>query len=422
MTDTMTALMTDLFPWCRSITGDGVRKTLDRIDRELKLEITEVPSGTPVLDWTVPDEWNIRGATLEGPDGSKIVDFDDHNLHVVGYSEPMEIELELADLQPHLHSLPDQPTLIPYKTSYYSRTWGFCLRDDVRSKLKNGTYRVRIDTTIEAGSLTYGEHLIRGRTDEEVLFSIHICHPSLANDNLAAIAIATELAGWIGSTPRRLSYRFLFIPGTIGSIAWLANNRGNLDRIRSGLVLACLGDGGHLHWKQTRTADSEADRVVAHLLGRRPERTIRPFEPWGYDERQFNSPGFDLPVGLLTRTPNGEYPEYHTSGDDLDFVDPAAMADSLEALEEIVTIFDGNRTFRNLSPFGEPQLGRRGLYRDTGGTHIANYELGLLWVLNQSDGTHSLIEIADRSGLEFDAIAAAADALVGAGLLEEVPR
>ncbi|MGI9658449.1 MAG: DUF4910 domain-containing protein [Gaiellaceae bacterium] len=419
MSDRVDALLADLYPLCRSITGDGVRRTLERIGQEIPLELSEVPSGTAVLDWVVPDEWNIDAARITAPDGSTVADFADHNLHVVSYSEPIDESMPLGKLQAHLHSLPEQPELIPYRTSYYSRTWGFCLPDRARRQLVEGTYRVEIDSQLEPGHLSYGEYLIAGELADEVLFSVHICHPSLANDNVAGMALATELASWIAKTPRRLSYRFLFIPGTIGSITWLAHNRDGLDRIRHGLVLACLGDKGHLHWKQTRHAPVEIDRVVEQVLSQRTEHTIRPYEPWGYDERQFSSPGFDLAVGLLTRTPNGEYDEYHTSADDLDFLDRACLDDSLGALTEIVAMLEGNRRFTNLSPFGEPQLGRRGLYGRTGGVSIPDYELGLLWVLNQSDGSASLLDIAQRSGLSFEAIAAAAEALCEADLLTE---
>ncbi len=414
----MRALVEDLYPICRSITGNGVRSTLARIEEEIQLSTTEVPSGTAVLDWTVPDEWNIAGATLTGPDGVPIVDFEDHNLHVVNYSEPVDLTLSREQLDGHLHSLPDQPGLIPYKTSYYNRSWGFCLPHDQRSGLPEGEYRARIDSTLEPGSLTYAEHVVEGAGDEEVILSVHVCHPSLANDNLASVAVACELARALAAEPRRYTYRLLFIPGTIGSITWLASNRDRVNQIRHGLVLACLGDRGPLQWKRSRRGHAEVDRAVAHVLGPRGG-LVRPFEPWGYDERQFSSPGFDLPVGLFTRTPNGAYPEYHTSADDLSFVDDAAMADSVDALIEIVDVLESERTFRNLAPYGEPQLGRRGLYRKTGGTHVPDFELGLLWVLNQSDGNTSLLDIAERSGLRMQAVAAAADALIDADLLEE---
>ncbi|MDX1450141.1 MAG: DUF4910 domain-containing protein [Acidimicrobiia bacterium] len=416
----MRRLLTDLFPICRSITGDGVRATLERVGAEIDLDVTEVPSGTPVLDWTVPDEWNITGAELIAPDGSTVVDFADHNLHVVSYSEPVELGLGREELDAHLHSLPDQPDLIPYKTSYYTRTWGFCLPDSLRRTLPDGEYAVKIDSRLEPGSLTYAEYVVPGTSTDEVLFSVHVCHPSLANDNLAGIAVATELARWLADQDVRYTYRFLFIPGTIGSITWLARNRPTTERVRHGMVLACLGDPGHLQWKSTRSEVADIDRIVGLVLASRGAHTIRPFEPWGYDERQFSSPGFDLPVGLLTRTPNGAYPEYHTSADDLAFVSDDALADSLAALRQIVGVIERNRVVRSLSPFGEPQLGRRGLYRTTGGSHVPDFELALLWVLNQADGTNSLLDIAERSGLGFEAVAAAADALTGADLLEDI--
>jgi len=416
----MHELVAELYPICRSITGDGLRATLRRIAELVPLELHEVPSGTSVFDWTVPPEWNIRDAWIADPKGRRVVDFQESSLHVVNYSTPVRARMSLAELRPHLHALPEQPDLIPYRTSYYRESWGFCLTQRVLDSLPEGQYDVCIDSTLAAGALTYGECVLPGETEEEVLFSCHSCHPSLANDNLAGMAVATFLARWLADQPRRYTYRFVFIPGTIGSIAWLAKNEARTVRVRHGLVLSCLGDAGMPHYKRSQRGNADVDRAVAHVLAHGGPHEVRDFVPYGYDERQYCSPGFDLPVGCLTRTPNGEYPEYHTSADNPAFVRPESLAHSLGLLQQVVEVLEGNRCYRNLAPRGEPQLGRRGLYRPTGGAALAGFEFALLWVLNQSDGHRSLLDIAERSGQPFPLLAAAAGALRESGLLAAV--
>ena len=412
----MHALVARLYPLCRSITGDGVRQTLEIIGEHLPLDVHEVPTGTQVLDWTVPREWNIRDAYIKDPSGARVVDFRRSNLHVVGYSVPVSATMTLDELRPHLHTLPGQPDLVPYRTSYYAETWGFCLSQRVLDGLGAGPYEVVIDATLADGHLTYAEHVVRGRSEEEVLISCHVCHPSLANDNLAGIAVATALAARLDST--RLTYRFLFAPGTIGAITWLARNRERTGRIVAGLTLACAGDPGALTYKRSRRGDAGIDRVMAHVLADRPH-TIVDFSPYGYDERQYCSPGFDLGVGSLTRTPYAGYPEYHTSADNLAFVSPQAMADTLAVCREAFGVLDRNRRYLNLSPYGEPQLGRRGLYDALGGrSDTKQAQMAMLWVLSLSDGEHSLLDVTERSGLPFDTVATAADALHGAGLIK----
>ncbi|GIH69065.1 DUF4910 domain-containing protein [Sphaerimonospora thailandensis] len=414
-------LVTRLYPLCRSITGDGVRRTLEIIQESIPLDVHEVPTGTQVLDWTVPKEWNIRDAFVRDPTGAKVIDFAESNLHVVGYSVPVSATMTLDELRPHLHTLPGQPDLIPYRTSYYAETWGFCLRHETLSALGPGPYEVRIDSTLADGHLTYGEHVVPGESADEVLVSCHVCHPSLANDNLAGVAVAVELARRIARANPRYTYRFLFAPGTIGAITWLARNRERAGRIRAGLVLACAGDGGPLTYKRSRRGNAEIDRAVEQVLrsSGRPH-TIIGFSPYGYDERQFCSPGFDLGVGSLTRTPYGAYPEYHTSADDPGFVSPEAMADTLETCWEVLGVLERDRRYLNLSPYGEPQLGRRGLYGSLGGrSDTRDDQMAMLWVLNLSDGDHSVLDIAERSGLPFDLVADAAHALADAGLLKE---
>ena len=427
MTDTavlgaqMHALVERLYPLCRSITGDGVRATLDALAESIPLTVHEIPTNTQVLDWVVPKEWNIRDAYVADPTGRRVIDFTESNLHVVGYSVPVRARMSLAELREHLYTLPDQPDLIPYRTSYYKEAWGFCLSQDTLDSLPDSEYEVVIDSTLADGSLTYAEHLVPGQVPDEVLVSCHVCHPSLANDNLAAIAVAVELAKRLAQAHTYYTYRFLFAPGTIGSIAFLARNADRVDRIKHGLVLACAGDSGSLTYKRSRRGDAEIDQITElHLKSSGRPHTVVDFSPYGYDERQFCSPGFNLGVGCLTRTPYGAYPEYHTSADNPDFVVPDAMVDTLETIWEIFGVLERNRRYVNLSPYGEPQLGNRGLYDSLGGrSDTKQAQLAMLWVLNLSDGEHSLVDIAERAGLPFDVISVAADALHDAGLLKE---
>jgi aminopeptidase-like protein len=325
------------------------------------------------------------------------------------------------ELLPHLHSLSDRSSWIPYRTSYYEEAWGFCLTHDQLQGMGDGPFEVCIDSDLQDGHLTYGELVLPGEILDEILISTHVCHPSMANDNLSGIAVATYLAAELQAAPHRHTMRFLFAPGTIGSLTWLALHESDL-RIRHGLALAGVGDAGDLTYKRTRRGTADVDRAVAVALrDSGAGHAIQEFSPWGYDERQFNSPGFDLPVGLLMRTPHGTYPEYHTSADDLDFVRQASLQGSLEACRAIVAILDGDRTYRNLSPKGEPALGRRGLYSPVGGSSAPPDRMAILWVLNLSDGRHSLLDIAERSGLSFGAVADAARALEHVGLLAELP-
>jgi aminopeptidase-like protein len=418
----MMRLATELFPICRSITGEGVRKTLRVLGQHIPLAVREIPSGTQAFDWAVPREWNIRGAFIARLDGRRVIDFADNNLHIVQYSKPLDAIMPLAELRRHLHSLPEHPEWIPYRTSYYNEDWGFCVTQRQRDELTDPSYRVVIDSSLETGHLTYGECVIRGEREEEVLFSCHICHPSLANDNLSGIAVATALARHLQQGPRRYCYRFLFIPGTIGSLTWLAQNETSIGLIRHGLVLSCLGDAGNMTYKQSRRSDAAIDRIVTHVLRHDSDgHRITPFVPYGYDERQYCSPGFNLPVGCLMRTPNGEYPEYHTSADNLALLHLGSLAHSLGILDRIVAVIEGEATYLNRNPKGEPQLGRRVLYNAMGGQRSAGFDqLALLWVLNLADGRHSLLDMAERAKMPFAAIRAAADALADVGLVELV--
>ena len=414
----MLAFAGRLYPICRSISGAGVRETLRLIQGHIPLRIHEVPSGTRVFDWQVPLEWNIEDAYVLDPDGAKIVDFQKHNLHIVSYSEPMATELSLTTLRSRLHAHADHPDWIPYRTSYYRRNWGFCLPRHQLDALRNGRYAVRIASSLAKGSLTYGEFVLPGQRREEVLLFTHICHPSLANDNTSGMSVATALAAWLAREPRRYSYRLVFAPGTIGSLCWLKRHEKSLARVRYGLVLGLLGDAAPLTYKQSRRGHAEIDRIAAHVLRELDpaSRTI-PFEPYGYDERQLCSPGFNLPVGRLTRSVNDGYPEYHSSGDDLSILSATSLAQSLAACQRIVQAIEESRHYVNLHPKGEPRLGKRGLYGSVGGQSPANRELALLWVLNQSDGAHSLLDIAERSQLPMAEVKSAADALEKAKLL-----
>jgi aminopeptidase-like protein len=409
---------TRLYPICRSITGGGVRRTLDLIGRRIPLTRHELPSGTKVFDWEVPLEWNIEDAWVLDPDGRRAVDFKAHNLHVLNYSEPVRRVLPLEELRPKLYSLPDHPDWIPYRTSYYRRDWGFCMKHHELLGLRPGQYQVRIDSTLAPGSLTYAECTVPGRSKQEVLFFTHICHPSLANDNTSGMAIATSLAEWLAAAPRRYSYRLVFAPGTIGSLCWLKVNEHRLSRVAHGLVLGLLGDPAAFTYKYSRRGDSEIDRVVPYVISRvDPAGSTIPFEPYGYDERQLCSPGFNLPVGRLTRSVNGGYAQYHSSADDLGLITAERLQRSLETLKQIVEVLESNRRYLNLSPKGEPRLGKRNLYGAIGGRSPADRERAMLWVLNQSDGGPSLLDIAQRSGMSFEHTRVAAEELANAGLL-----
>lgn len=416
----MYTLIAELYPICRSITGNGVRETLTRLQQFIPLAMREVPSGTKVFDWTVPLEWNIRDAYVKDSYGERVVDFNKSNLHVLNYSVPVCKKLTLENLRPHLFTLPDRPDWIPYRTSYYKENWGFCLSHEQFIGLLDEEYEVCIDSSLESGHLTYGEHFLAGDTPDEILVSTHICHPSLANDNLSGIVVACFLAAYIAQLPRRYSYRFLFIPGTIGAITWLALNESNVDRIKHGLVLAGVGDSGPLSYKKSRRGDTEIDEIMIHVLRQLGSRAqVLEFSPYGYDERQYCSPGFNLPVGRLSRTPHGTFPEYHTSADNLDFVKPKALVESFSVCASVFSMLERNRSYLNTNPKCEPQLGQRGLYRLMGGAAGDNTnEMAMLWTLNLSDGKHSLLEIAERSKMNFEFIHNAAMALERHGLLK----
>ena len=396
--DEIYGLICELYPLCRSITGDGVRETLRTVGREIPLEIQEIPSGTGVLDWTIPKEWNIKDAYIKNTRGEKVIDFANSNLHVVGYSVPVKKRMPLAELKRHLYTLPEYPDWVPFRATYYKENWGFCLSYNQLMKLTDDEYEVYIDSKLEPGFLTYGEYLLPGDISDEVLISCHVCHPSLANDNLSGIALATILAKYLTRASLRYSYRFLFIPSTIGSITWLSLNESGVSKIKHGLVVACVGDSGKLTYKKSRRGDTEVDKAVLHALKHSgQDYEIFDFSPYGYDERQFCSPGFNLPVGCFMRTPHGRYAEYHTSADNLAFVRPSYLADSLVQCVSAISVLENNETYVNQNPKGEPQLGKRGLYRGYPDGDVE--DRALLWVLNMSDGKHTLLDIAELAGI-----------------------
>jgi aminopeptidase-like protein len=413
----------ELYPICRSITGNGVRRTLEMIGEKIPLQISEVPTGTEVFDWTVPKEWNVDDAYIKDSSGQRVVDFKQNSLHVLNYSSPIHARMPLSELREHLFTLPEHPDWIPYRTSYYSPAWGFCLSHNQLLSLTESEYEVYIDTKIENGYLTYGECYLPGELAEEVLISAHVCHPSLANDNLSGLAVATFLAQLLSGRKLRYSYRFLFIPGTIGSITWLARNREAAGQIRHGMVLTCIGDSGGFHYKKSRRGNAEIDRAATHVLRNCGEPAeVLEFSPYGYDERQYCSPGFNLPVGCLMRSVWGTFPEYHTSADNLGFIHSEKLAESLRLCASIFDVLENNKFYLNQNPYCEPQLGKRNLYRATGGKPIDAEINARLWVLNFSDGDHSLLDIAERSGLPFAAIHDAAELLGENCLLVEVAK
>jgi len=413
-------LIKKLYPIPRSITGNGVRQTLKIISKKIPLKIHEVPTGTKVFDWEVPKEWNIKDAYIKDSRGKKIVDFKKSNLHVLNYSFSVEKKMRFSELKKHLHTLPDHPDWIPYLSSYYKENWGFCLTHKQLLGMKDDFYEVVIDSILEKGHLTYGELYLPGKKKQEILLSCYICHPSLCNDNLSGVVLLTYLAHYLKNLKTNYSYRFLFIPETIGAITWLCLNEDKVSQIKYGLVVTCVGDSGHSTYRKTRDGNTLIDKVVEKvLLDAGTPYKIEDFSPCGSDERQFSSPGFNMPVGSLMRTPHGGYDEYHTSADNLSFINSPCLLDSFYKYLGVIDILEHNNTFLNLNPKCEPQLGRRGIYTLLGGkkeTPIS--QVAMFWVLNFSDGKHSLLDIAIRSGINFKQIKETADLLLAKDLLK----
>jgi aminopeptidase-like protein len=409
------ALMAELFPIPRSLTGNGVRATLTRIGQDVPVETVELPTGTQVFDWTLPREWNVHEAWVEAPDGKRVIDVADSSLHLLGYSVAVDTTVDLATLREHLYTDPRDPDVVPYRTSYWTERWGFCTSQRVADALPEGTYRVRIDATLAEGHVTYGEVALDGASDDVFLLTTTVCHPALANDNLSGIVLLAGLARVLAAQELRHSFKLVWSPGTIGPLCWLHTNQALVGRVRHGFAVSCVGDPGPLTYKRSRRESAEVDLAAELVLRDRTGASVRPWMPYGGDERQFCSPGFDLPFGALSRTPADAFPEYHSSADDLDLVRPEALGDSLYAALEIVDALERNEVFVNTSPFGEPQLGRRGLYRSLAGG--SSEEGALLWVLSLADGKASLLDISARSGLSVGEIHAAAERLAECGLV-----
>ncbi len=417
----MHAFMARAFPICRSITGDGVRQTLDLIGEHLPLTIHEVPTGTRVFDWEVPREWNIRDAWIADAEGNRVVDFADNNLHVMGYSVPVDATLSLEELEPHLYSLPDKPDAIPYVTSYYKERWGFCLTHASREKLAPGQYHVHIDSTLADGSLTYAECILPGESEEEVFLSTYVCHPSMANNELSGPAVTTWIGKWLQSAPRRYTYRIVFIPETIGSITYLSRNLDALKaRVKLGFNLTCIGDEGGYSYVASRYGNTTADRVIHNVLSlKHPGHVRYSFLERGSDERQYGAPGVDLPLVSVCRSKFGKYPEYHTSLDNLDLVTPAGLAGGYEVIRDCLEAFEANHTYRVIC-LGEPQLGRRGLYPTVSTPGSGRSVRTLTNLVAYCDGDNDLIAISDLIGTPVRELVPLVEKLEAAELLRRV--
>jgi len=411
-----------LFPICRSLTGEGTRETLRILQNELpRLTIHEIPTGTKAFDWTVPDEWNINSGKLIDPNGNAVVDFKECNLHVVGYSEAVDRIISLEELQMHLHSLPDLVEAVPYVTSYYRRSWGFCLSHRKRESLLEGNYHAFIDSTLAPGSLSYGELLIPGETEQEIFLSTYVCHPSMANNELSGPVVATWLAKWVSRFPRRYSYRFVFVPETIGSICYTSLNLPELkQRVIAGFNISCVGDDRCYSYLPSRAGNSIADRVAQHILDHSaPGYRRYSFLDRGSDERQYCAPGIDLPVASVMRSKYGDYPEYHTSLDDLSLVTPTGLAGSYEVLRRCLEEIEYNDRWK-VTVLGHPQLGKRGLYPNTSTRAAHDAVKTMMDFIAYCDGEQDLVGIANTIGVPVWELQPISQLLVQHGLLERI--
>ncbi len=417
----MHAFMTRAFPICRSITGDGVRQTLALISEHLPITLHEVPTGTPVFDWEIPKEWNIRSAWIADEAGNRIVDFANHNLHVVNYSVPVDQVMTLEELQPYLHSLPDKPDAIPYITSYYRERWGFCLTHAQREKLAPGNYHVHIDSDLKDGHLTYAEFILPGESEEEVFLSTYVCHPSMANNELSGPTVMTWLVKWLMQAPRRFTYRIVFVPETIGSLTYLSRNLDVLKaRVKVGFNLSCIGDDRAYSYIASRYENTLADRVINNILSlKHPEYIKYPFLQRGSDERQYGFPGVDLPLVSLCRSKYGRYPEYHTSLDNLEVVTPSGLAGGYDMVKDCIEAIEANHIYK-VTCIGEPQLGRRGLYPTMNTLDSGKAVRTILNLLAYCDGDNDLIAVSDMIGVPVKELAPLAERLLEAELFERI--
>jgi aminopeptidase-like protein len=445
LTDETKRLLERLFPICRSLTGDGVRQTLAILQEVAEFETKEIASGTPVYDWVVPDEWNIRSARLETSAGDRIIDFADSNLHVVNYSIPVDTELSFAELEPHLHTLPDLPDAIPYRTSYYNRQWGFCLTHRQYAKLdRDSSYHAFIDSTLEPGALTYGEAILEGTTGKEFLVSTYCCHPSLANDNLSGIVLWALLLREMQRRGRtRHSYRFIIVPETIGAIAYLNLHEAEMKRLAGGFIPTTVAGPGSFGFKHTFLGNHLIDRVVSQTFSEIGlDYVSYPFDVNGSDEAHYSAPFFRIPIGTISKDKYYEYDYYHTSLDNLDFIRPANLVESLKLYLSAIEKLELNRAYRTLYPYSEPMLGKRGLYPRTGGTikqravdlnndHLTRaYTISgkaviygneldaIRWLMFMGDGQTTLLDISERTGLPMRQLHDTAEMLCSHGLME----
>ena len=411
---------TKLFPIPRSLSGEGVRETLRYLRTIIPdLEMKEIPSGSQVGDWTVPDEWNVREAWIADATGKKIIDFTECNLHLVGYSIPFSGEMTREELEPHLYSLPEQPDAIPYVTSYYERRWGFCLTQNQRDKLGNGPFTVHIDADLSPGSLTYGELVIEGESQKEVLLSTYVCHPSMANNELSGPVVATALARWLANLDKRkYTYRVLFLPETIGAIAYLSEHLEHLkDHVVAGWVLTCMGDDRDYSYVPSRLGDTLADRISRRVLEALPNGFVEySFLDRGSDERQWCAPGADLPVCSVMRSKYAAYPEYHTSLDNLDVISSAGLQGGFDVIQRCIEILEKN-TFWMATTLGEPQMGKRGLYSTISLKNSAASTREMMNVLAYCDGQHDDELIQAQTGLSAEQTSAILDTLLAEGLI-----
>ena len=417
----MDLLIRKLFPICRSITGNGVRQTLKIIKGIIPITVHEVSSGTKVFDWEIPNEWNIKDAYVKDENGNRVIDFQKSNLHVVGYSVPVDKWITLSELQGYLHSLPEQPNAIPYITSYYKERWGFCISHDERLKLKDGKYHVFIDSTLEKGSLTYGEYIIKGETEQEVFLSTYICHPSMANNELSGPVVASFIGKWLASQPRRYTYRIVFIPETIGSITYLSQHLEELrENVLVGFNLSCIGDDKAYSYVASPYEKTLADKVASNVLSfKYPDFIKYSFLDRGSDERQYCSPGVDLPLVTLCRSKYGKYPEYHTSLDNLDFVTPDGLLGGYGLVQDCISVIENNRVFR-VTCYGEPQLGKRGLYPNLSTKKSGTSVSTMMDFISYADGNNDLLQISNIIGKPVQEIVPIVEKLLEAGLLETV--
>lgn len=438
-------LMEELYPICRSITGNGVRKTLKILKKKIPLKITEISTGTKVFDWKIPFEWNIKDAYVKNSQGERIIDFKKSNIHLLNYSIPINKKITQKELKLHLHTLPDKPDSIPYVTSYYKKNWGFCVAHNQLESFNDSHYDVKVDSSLKPGSLTYGEFLKKGKISDEILISTYICHPSLCNDNLSGVVVSTMLAHILSKIDTYFSYRFLFVPETIGTIAWLSKNQKNLSKIKGGLVITCVGDNGNFTYKKTKHGNSTIDKIINDVFKQSKKKIeIKNFFPYGSDERQFCSPGINLNMGVFMRTPYYEFKEYHTADDNLKFISKTALSDSLFMILKIIFTIETKKfieqkskikkiinnksdVYLNLSPKCEPQLGKRKLYRNISKSRLVDkynpqdvIEISILWILNYSDGNHSLKDISKISGLPIKLLKNSSQLLLKKSLLKKL--